>query len=70
MTIDTRLPASSAGLPTTSFGTASVRLFAPQYVFELVRQQAIAGHSKADGSAGPPPHTANQNEQAHRSAAA
>jgi hypothetical protein len=72
MTIDTQLPASSAGVSTTkSFGTASVRLFAPQHVFELVRQQAsAAAYSPRTRSSGALSEAANENNRAHQSSAA
>jgi hypothetical protein len=69
MSTDTRLPASSAGMSKTqTFGTASVRLFAPQYVFELVRAEASAT-ARGRGIDWHAP-AANENGDPHRSSAA
>jgi hypothetical protein len=73
MTVETRLPASSAGQSVPrSFGSASVRLLAPQLVFETIRAHT-AGRPQGAGvevrwPAAPPP-AANQNEPPRSSAA-
>ncbi len=69
MSTETQLPASSAGVSKTpAFGTASLRLFPPQYVFDQVRWQACARPS-ADGTT-PVASAANQNGKPPRNAAA
>ena len=77
MTVDTRLPASTAGAAKTqTFGSASLRLLPPQYVFEIVRSQAAQPRGEAidvrwPAPAAPGPRAAaNQNEQPHYSNAA
>jgi hypothetical protein len=71
MKTETGFPASGAGTLTTSFGTASVRLFAPQYMFEIVRAQASAVLGRAgSGESDAAPKAANENEPGPRSSAA
>jgi hypothetical protein len=72
MTIDTRLPATSAEVPTVpTFGTASVRLLAPQFTFEMVRAAAAASQGGSVGVLWPAPTAAaNQNIENQRSSAA
>jgi hypothetical protein len=75
MTVETPLPASAAGTPTMqSFGSASVRLFAPQYVFEMVRSAHALRGAESDvrwPAALPlPSAAANQNGQPQRNDAA
>jgi hypothetical protein len=72
MKTETGFPASGAGtLTTPSFGTASVRLFAPQYMFEIVRAQASAVLGRAgSGDSDAAPKAANENEPGPRSSAA
>jgi hypothetical protein len=69
MNTNNRPPASSAGMSKNPiFGTASVRLFAPQYVFELVRAEASAAARSSASDWRPP--AANQNHELDRNTAA
>ena len=74
MSVDTRLPAADPGT-IQSFGSASVRLLAPQCLFEIVRSHvAQTGGAAIDvrwpAPSPPTPSAANQNEPPQRSNAA
>jgi len=75
MSVDSRLSGSSAATSDIqSFGSASLRLFAPQMIFDVVRRQTASPYYGAGvelrwpGST--PPQAANQNQQPPRTSAA
>jgi hypothetical protein len=71
MTIDARLPGAAGMSKTSTFGTTSVRLFAPQHLFELVHAQVTATlRGPGAGSSGSIPEAANENHQPQQNSAA
>ena len=75
MSVDSRLSGSSAAnSDIQSFGSASLRLFAPQMVFDVVRRQTASPYYGAGVELRWPaptaPQAANQNQEQPRTSAA
>ena len=68
MTVDTKIQ-SSSDARTPTFGTASLRMIAPQLVFEMVRAQAAAANGPRNDR-WPASGAANENDPGPHSNAA